>query len=96
MTVIINGSDIKNETDFHRALSKALSFPSYYGFNLHALWDVLSTDIERPVTIIWNDSEKSKTQMGEREFQWIVDVLKRTEQQDLSFGWEDRFTFELR
>ena len=95
MIVHINGSEIKSELDFHKALTKVLDFGPYYGFNLHALWDRLSTDIERPVTIIWNDSEKSKLQMGNR-FQYVVDVLKRVEQQDLSFNLKDRFTFELR
>jgi hypothetical protein len=30
-----------------------------------------------------------------RSYDLIVDVLRRVEEQDRSFGWEDRFSFAL-
>lgn len=35
-----------------RGIGRALSFPSYYGANLDALWDCL-TDLTRPTALAW-------------------------------------------
>ncbi|WP_285720603.1 MULTISPECIES: barstar family protein [unclassified Pantoea] len=37
-----------------------MEFGPYYGKNLDALWDCLSTDIERPIRIPWCHSDLSK------------------------------------
>lgn len=55
--MILDGSEIENEQDFHKFMSKLLDFGPYYGTNLEALRDRLSNDVERPVTIIWINSE---------------------------------------
>lgn len=94
MKIFIDGADIKNTHDFHKAFSSALGIENYYGENLHALWDVLSASVERPVTLIWKNSDKSKRYLGEN-FGAIVDVLVRVEKQDEKFGWADRFSFIL-
>lgn len=49
---IIDGALIKNEMDFHSALAEKLSLSSYYGKNLDAMWDVLTTDVERPICLV--------------------------------------------
>jgi len=95
MILEIDGRQIKEEADFHRILAKELDLGPYYGRNLDALWDRLSTDVERPVTLIWHHSAESKANLGD-VFDKIVRVLARTQQQDESFGWDDRFRFELR
>lgn len=94
MEIIINGEDIKSAHDFHRAFSSILGIESVYGENLHALWDVLSASIERPVNLIWKRSEQSKQSLG-ADFDEIIDVLRRVEEQDNRFGWSDKFTFTL-
>jgi len=48
-TIILDGTKIQTEQDFHKLLSGLLNFGSYYGNNLDALWDRLSTDVERPI-----------------------------------------------
>ena len=53
MIVYINGCLINNEDDFHNELSKALNLSKHYGKNLDALWVVLSSDVDRPVTVVW-------------------------------------------
>jgi len=71
---------------------EALDFGSYYGANLSALWDRLSTDVERPIEIVWKESELSRMALGEIEFVKIHDLLLRVQSQDESFGWPDRFS----
>lgn len=94
MIAEIDGKLIKTEVDFHEQISKTLDFSSYYGANLDALWDILSSDIERPVKLIWRNSEISKMAMP-LDFQKITDLLKKVVAQDISFGWDDRFEIEL-
>ena len=43
--VLLNGKQIKTKEELHTALAKGLNFPKYYGKNLDALYDVLSTDV---------------------------------------------------
>lgn len=94
MEIIIDGEAIKTERDFHRAFSLALGIENFYGENLHALWDVLSANVERPATLIWKKSDKSKKILG-ADFDAIVDVLRRVEMQDQKFGWVENFSFSL-
>nr|WP_081984010.1 barstar family protein [Massilia sp. JS1662] len=94
MKITIDGADIKSEADFHSALASALNLSLYYGKNLAALWDVLSTDVERPVTLTWKNWQLSKTYLAEN-FDRIMVVLKRVESQDADWGLEERFNVKL-
>ena len=94
MNIPIDGDTIETATDFHRAFASVLGIQRYYGENLNALWDVLSTDVEGPVTLTWKNSGKSKQVLG-ADFDAIVDVLRRVELQDEEFGWVDKFSFSL-
>ncbi|WNJ81272.1 barstar family protein [Cedecea neteri] len=93
--VILDGSNILTEADFHHAMSELLYFGPYYGKNLDALWDTLSSDVERPVKIIWLDSELSKKFLGEY-FNKIIYVFERAKQQDLKFNWDEKFDYILK
>ena len=64
-TVIINGSLIKSEKDFHIQMKLLLSLPEYYGENLDALWDCLTAWIDLPIKITWVDFDESKKYLGE-------------------------------
>ena len=90
--VAIDGSLIRSESDLHDCLARELDFGPYYGRNLDALWDRLSTDVERPFEIVWEHSEASKSLMGVEVFERICSVLVRAMDQDESFGLEERFT----
>ncbi|MFJ7899864.1 barstar family protein [Streptomyces sp. NPDC096198] len=92
MRIEIDGAEIRSESDLHEFLSRALDFGPYYGANLSALWDRLSTDVERPIEIVWKESELSRTALGESKFERIRDLLLRVQSQDQSFGASDRFT----
>ena len=76
MQLEIVGSKIYTEQDFHNQISKIFSIQDYYGNNLDVLWDLLSTNVERPITLVWKDAMFSKNQL-KSIFIEIVKVLER-------------------
>ncbi len=92
MNIEINGEKVKSEVDFHIEISKKLNFPSYYGKNLDALWDILSSDVERPIVLTWKNALISKEKMG-IEYDKICNVLKRVAQQNKDWNLDDKFEF---
>jgi ribonuclease inhibitor len=95
MNIEIDGNYVFSEKDFHVQLAKKLGVEKFYGFNLDALWDLLSAGVERPLILVWKDSEKSRVQMGDVFFK-IIEILKRVELQDQKFGWTDKFSYILK
>ncbi|WP_460629785.1 barstar family protein [Intrasporangium mesophilum] len=94
--VVIDGDVVQSEADVHRALERQLEFGEFYGRNLAALRDGLLADVPRPVCIVWLSSGRSRERLGDSLFSSIVGVFEEAAQQDLDFGWADRFEFELR
>jgi ribonuclease inhibitor len=94
MEKIIDGTRIRTERDFHELIAASLDFPDYYGKNLDALWDVLTTMAERPATLIWKRSTESEKALGPR-FETIVDLTKRVEQDDARKEPSRRFELRL-
>ncbi len=57
----IDFSSVKTYDDFYDAISEGLEFPSWFGRNLDAVWDLLTGHIEYPADIhIKGASELSK------------------------------------
>jgi ribonuclease inhibitor len=51
--ILVNGRKIQDKSDLHDYLIKQFNLPSYYGRNLDALWDVLSSNrILKKITVI--------------------------------------------
>ena len=48
--IILDGSKMTNRYEAHNYLKEKFNFPDYYGQNLDALWDML-TSISEPVEI---------------------------------------------
>lgn len=94
MDIEVSGEKIVSEMDFHKQLAVALGVQEFYGFNQDALWDLLSAGVERPLVLRWRNAQVSKINLG-ASFGEIIDVLDRVKQQDESFGWKDKFTYEL-
>lgn len=62
--IILKGSLFTTRQEMHNIIKAELMLPEYYGKNLDALWDCLTTDIELPIKIQWVDFEKSKELLG--------------------------------
>jgi ribonuclease inhibitor len=77
---ILNGKAIHSLDEFYDEISGQLSLPAYFGRNLDALWDVLSTEVEGPTEIVWLNAEASRQAMGE-DFEKVMKVLKELEGQ---------------
>ena len=95
MRAVIDGSAVKDERDVHKQLSEQLDFGPYYGWNRAALWDRLSTDVARPVEIVWQDADASRRTLGAETFDALVAILARAEAQDREFGWVDVLTVQM-
>jgi ribonuclease inhibitor len=93
--VVVDGRTIRSEADLHAALAGPLDFGPYYGWNLNALWDRLSTDVERPVELVWEHADASREGLGAELFDRISTVLLRAAAEDERYGWEQRFTVRV-
>lgn len=91
--IVINGSAIHSERDLHDFLKAQLQLGDFYGCNSAALWDRLTTDVERPVHIVWEDSESSRIALGDATFSKYVKLFNDVADQDAEYGWDDRFLF---
>lgn len=63
-SIVIDGEKINNIDQIHRLLKNSLNFPSYYGSNLNALWDMLVAWVDFPLTIEWKNFEESRKKLG--------------------------------
>ena len=95
MEIVIDGGSIGDEMDFHRAVARQVDLGEYYGWNLAALRDRFEVDVPRPVRLVWRNSEISRQNLGAETFSRIQRVLEEVVDQDLSFGWDERFEFVL-
>lgn len=73
--VKLAGKSIRSLDEFYDEIAKKLRFPDYFGRNLDALWDVLTTDVKGPVELAWEDSEVSKKSMG-KNFEKVAALLR--------------------
>jgi ribonuclease inhibitor len=86
---VLDGREMRTRDQFHAAVKRELSLPEYYGNNLDALWDSLTTDVPRPVSIEWNHSALSREYLGEY-FDQIRSLLEDLKRQDPDFSFELR------
>ncbi|HOC06423.1 MAG: barstar family protein [Bacillota bacterium] len=61
--VILDALEMTDKQALHAYLQQQLDFPEYYGGNLDALWDMLST-ISTPVHILLINSAALYTNLG--------------------------------
>ncbi|GAA3509746.1 ribonuclease inhibitor [Streptosporangium album] len=92
MELIVDGREIQSESDLHRTLAESLDFGPFYGGNLAALRDRLTTDVPRPISLVWRFSAESRQAMGSELFEKIKDLLVFVEEQDRKIGFKNRFT----
>ncbi len=86
---VIDGRKVKTREQFHATVKRALSLPEHYGANLDALWDVLTGDVPRPVSIEWTYSDISREHLGDY-FDDICGVFEDVKKDDPEFSFELR------
>ncbi|EJD6538309.1 barstar family protein [Providencia rettgeri] len=72
--------------DFYHQFAQQFSLPDWFGYNLDALWDMVSAGIELPVTITFSHM----TSEQRIQFSDIINVMN--DAQDM---WEEEFIFAL-
>lgn len=55
--IILNGKEMTDKTAAHKYIKKQMNFPDYYGENLDALWDLLSTASTSTTIYLINEHE---------------------------------------
>jgi ribonuclease inhibitor len=78
------GKSIHSLDEFYDEIALLLNFPDYFGRNLDALWDLLSTDIKGPLELIWEESATSKKSMG-KDFARVSALLRDMEKEREDF-----------
>lgn len=73
---IIDGQKVNSMAEFYEQMARQLSFPPHFGNNLDALRDVLTTDVEGPLQIIWSGAMSSRVVMG-RDFECVITLLQQ-------------------
>lgn len=68
-------TDIRTLDQLYNELARQLGFPPHFGRNLDALWDVLTSDIEGPLEIVWEDPELSRAGLGD-DYARLVSLLE--------------------
>lgn len=72
---LIDGTKFSSLSGFHEEARRLFDFGQYYGANASALRDFLSTELERPLEIVWIHSARSRELLGEREFLKLVGIF---------------------
>jgi ribonuclease inhibitor len=55
--IILDGKEMTDKTSAHKYIKKQMNFPDYYGENLDALWDLLSTTSTSTTIYLINEHE---------------------------------------
>lgn len=53
--IVLDGIQMINRYDTHSLIAEAMDFPEYYGKNLDALWDMLTTYDEAEIRFLHTD-----------------------------------------
>lgn len=80
---------LKNITSlnaFYDQIARDFGFPPHFGRNMDALWDVLTTDIEGPLELIWEKPGVTRDALAE-DYWLLLEILADVvaERDDFSF-----------
>ena len=77
--LILDGSKMSSEEDFHDQIAAHPETPDFYGRNLDALHDLLTGFFSSPVLIIWKNADLAQSALGKR-YSLILDVMGDAEE----------------
>ena len=90
-TILIDGEKYDNIEEIHNLFARGFDW-TYYGNNLDALWDVLTSE-ERPFEIKWINVEESKKKIG-HDCSSMISLLRKVEERDKQrYPEAERFIF---
>ena len=92
--ISMDGIGIESELDFHVRVAAALDSGPYYGKNLDALWDMLSSGAGGGITLVWRNSEESRQRLGST-FEKIVALFEKTKARERELALPGRFDYKL-
>ena len=95
MLVEIDGAKVEAERDVLAALREQLFPDRGFGWNRSSLLDALSTDVPRPVTIVWKHCRLSAERLGPFVFGELCALLASIAAQDVEWQLEDRLEVHL-
>ena len=83
--IYLNGGEITGKRALHEELAEQLHFPSYYGRNLDALYDLLSIEREHCLFIL-SDREGFEENLG-GYFHGFMHVLRDVGRENDRIAW---------
>ena len=78
--IVIDFKNINSRKDFYLQLRKKCELPEYFGDNLDALWDVLTSgELGFPLMISFINFNKNKNEFSKALYELLKDAEKETE-----------------
>lgn len=74
-SVLIDGKEIKTKDQLHNIIAKNLNFPHYYGKNLEALYEVLSSDFTGDSIVKIKHVNLLKAKIGSDYIESMIQVI---------------------
>ncbi len=74
-TVLIDGKEIKTKDQLHGVIAKNLNFPTYYGKNLDALNEMLSSDFAGDSIVKIKHINLLKAKIGSEYIEAMIQVI---------------------
>ena len=78
--LMLDGSTMQSESDFHDQVSAHPETPEHYGRNLDALFDILVSEYRSPVLIVWDNAQQAREELGKR-YSLILDTFGDAEEE---------------
>jgi ribonuclease inhibitor len=93
MKLVIDGEKVFTEKDLHDEIVRGFGLPTWYGRNLDALWDVPTGMMDRPIELVWLNSQISQQRLS--RYDAIISLLKDVEKRDKDMQRPDVFTLRI-
>jgi RNAse (barnase) inhibitor barstar len=75
MRIVLDGEHLRSAADVYEALAPPLAYPTHFGANPDALWDVLSERGPSDLEVVWHHADRSAVALG-ADYPRLVAVLR--------------------
>ena len=72
----IEFTEIRSLDDIYRQLAEQVDLPEHFGRNLDALYDVLTGELEGPLTLVWRRHVASELLLGPEQYHAVLVLLR--------------------